>query len=208
MERTSTKVRKKPRQKRSQDTVDAILEATARILQEEGYDKTSTNRVAKVAGVSIGSLYQYFPNKEALIHELFERHHEEMVKMLRTTIQDMGGAPIPVAVRVYVRAMLEAHAVNPRLHQALMQQVVYLEWEYLQELNRTVCAVVQGYLEMHREEILPQNLELAAFVLVSSVESITHTAVSEEQHGIDVDALVDEVCALILRYLLGEIPGG
>ena len=203
MSEATMKPRKQPRQRRSQATVDAILEATARILQEEGYDKASTNRVAKVAGVSIGSLYQYFPNKESLIHALFERHHEEMIGLLQSTILEMGDAPIPVAVRTYVTAMLEAHALNPQLHQALTQQVLHLGWHYIRELTMAACSVVKVYLEMHKNEILPQNLDVAAFVLVSAVESVTHATLLDGEDGIPTDVLVDEVCALILRYLLG-----
>jgi AcrR family transcriptional regulator len=62
-----TKPRKSAAQERSRATVDALVEATARILVKEGFDKASTNRIAAVAGVSIGSLYQYFPSKEALV---------------------------------------------------------------------------------------------------------------------------------------------
>lgn len=196
--------RKQPKQRRSQDTVDVILEATAHILQEEGYDKASTNRVARRAGVSIGSLYQYFPNKESLVRALFQRHHEEMIALLQTATMEMLHEPIQVAVRAYVRAMLEAHAVNPRLHKALVQQVLHLGWEYLRELLDIACQIVETYLAQHREKILPQNLKMAAFVLVSSVESVTHTAILEAQDTLDIELLEAELCDLILRYLLGE----
>jgi len=63
-----------PQQDRSKVTVDAILTATARILTQEGYDRATTNRIAELAGVSIGSLYQYFPSKEALVTSLAEQH--------------------------------------------------------------------------------------------------------------------------------------
>mgnify|MGYP003597153915 FL=1 len=77
MERTqiaSGNPRKEPKQSRARVTVEAILEATAHILTEGGYDALTTNHVAKRAGVSIGSLYQYYPSKEALVGELMDRH--------------------------------------------------------------------------------------------------------------------------------------
>jgi AcrR family transcriptional regulator len=58
--------------------VDSILDAAARVLRKHGYEEATTNRVAEVAGVSVGSLYQYFPNKEALVHALIERHDAAM----------------------------------------------------------------------------------------------------------------------------------
>ena len=64
-------------------TVNALLEATARILIREGFDKASTNRIAEVAGVSVGSLYQYFPGKEALVAALIDRHNQEVMQVVR-----------------------------------------------------------------------------------------------------------------------------
>src|ERR1700704_3271428 len=73
-----TTPRKRPRQHRSKATVDAILEATARVLIKHGFDGLTTNAAAAAAGVSIGSLYQYFPNKEALVAALLEQHIGQM----------------------------------------------------------------------------------------------------------------------------------
>src|ERR1700733_5846515 len=87
--RTRTAPRKKPRQGRSQATVDAILVATARVLCATGYDRASTNRIALAAGVSVGSLYQYFPSKEALVAALVERHIDEMTSLVRTKLVEV-----------------------------------------------------------------------------------------------------------------------
>ena len=80
LRKSSTKPRKLPQQDRSRVTVQAILEATTHILTEEGYEKANTNRIAERAGVSIGSLYQYFPNKESLLTALIEQHVNEMLE--------------------------------------------------------------------------------------------------------------------------------
>ena len=72
-----TMPRKSASQKRSQATVETLLDATARVLTREGYDRASTNRIAAKAGVSVGSLYQYFPNKEALVAALVARHNRK-----------------------------------------------------------------------------------------------------------------------------------
>src|SRR3954467_4230018 len=78
----ATKPRKRASQERSRATVAALVEATARILVTEGFDKASTNRIAEVAGVSIGSLYQYFPSKEALVLAVAERHNGEISRVV------------------------------------------------------------------------------------------------------------------------------
>ncbi|NUR10624.1 MAG: helix-turn-helix transcriptional regulator, partial [Bradyrhizobium sp.] len=74
-----TKPRKSALQARSRATVDALVEATARILVRDGFEKASTNRIADMAGVSVGSLYQYFPSKEALVAAVIDRHNEEIM---------------------------------------------------------------------------------------------------------------------------------
>lgn len=196
--------RKSPRQARSRATVDAILEACARVLVEEGYDRASTNRVAKVAGVSVGSLYQYFPSKEALVLALFERHSSRMLALLADSLRELGDAPIPEAVRTYVRAMMAAHRVEPELHRALVEQVLHLGLEHLSEVQRTARTLVRSYLERHQHEILTKDLDAAAFVLVAAVEAVTHGAMLEQTELFASAVLEDEVCALVLRYLLGE----
>src|SRR5487761_943127 len=88
--RMARKLRTNPRklasQERSRATVDALLEATTRVLIKEGYDRASTNRIAEVAGVSIGSLYQYFPSKEALVAAVIDRHTQEISEVTRKVL--------------------------------------------------------------------------------------------------------------------------
>src|SRR5678809_1130501 len=112
--RVRTSPRKSATQARAQATVDAILEATARILVKEGYDRASTNRIALAAGVSIGSLYQYFPSKEALVAALIERHMDEMLVVVTEAVAGIEGKPIEQAVRSIVEKMVKAHAIDPR----------------------------------------------------------------------------------------------
>jgi len=77
-------MRKEPRQARAQVTVEAILEAAARILDRQGWERFTTNGVAETAGVSIGSLYQYFPNKLALVEAILQRHFDAVLSALRS----------------------------------------------------------------------------------------------------------------------------
>ena len=86
----ATNPRKSASQERSRLTVDALLEATARILVKEGYDRASTNKIAAVAGVSIGSLYQYFPGKEALVAAVIDRHKNEVMQVIRNALIKLG----------------------------------------------------------------------------------------------------------------------
>lgn len=110
-------------QERSRATVDALLEATARILVREGFDKASTNRIAEVAGVSVGSLYQYFPGKEALVAAVIERHQQEVVETVRGELAEVLSRPVDKAIPGLVAIAIRAHRVDPKLHRVLAEQI-------------------------------------------------------------------------------------
>src|SRR6185437_5949733 len=97
--RPQTSPRKIASQQRSRATVDALVEATARVLVEEGYERASTNRIAQVAGVSIGSLYQYFPSKEALVAAAAERHQQELARVAFGAVFKVAAQPIETGAR-------------------------------------------------------------------------------------------------------------
>ena len=106
-------LRKTPIQERSKATVEAVLEAGARLLLSIGYDKASTNKIAELAGVSVGSLYEYFPGKEAIFAEMRRREDERHYKMLMaevvpTTLSEM--------LRLHVSTYIELIRTNVELH--------------------------------------------------------------------------------------------
>src|SRR5258707_3593393 len=173
-----TNPRKSASQERSRATVDALLEATTRVLIKEGYDRASTNRIAEVAGVSIGSLYQYFPSKEALVAAVIDRHTQEISEVTRKALVKAAALPIEAAAREFVSVAIDGHRVNPRLHGVLAEQIPRVgRLENIEANVRDGCALVRGYLEAHRDEIDDADLDPAAFVVVTLVEALTHTAV-------------------------------
>ena len=120
---TDEKPRKLPRQQRSRVLVERILDATARILAGNGYAKLTTNTVATDAGVSIGSLYQYYPNKEALVAAVVERHGQ---RVYRAIVDAAGLAPqnsLDDAIRRIVEAVVAAHRIDPVLHAVLESEM-------------------------------------------------------------------------------------
>ena len=205
--RIPTTPRKSASQTRSRLTVDALLEATARILVTEGFDHASTNKIARVAGVGIGSLYQYFPNKEALVGAVVDRHSAATMQVVRTALAKVALRPVDEAIAALVRVGIDSHRVNPRLHRVLTEQVPRVgRLENIQAVGRETYALVRAYLEAHREELTVTDTDLAAFIIVTTVEALTHTAVVDRPDAlsdVEADRLVDEVTLLILRYLKG-----
>lgn len=196
-----TTPRKAPRQERAKATVEAILEATARVFLREGYDRTSTNKIARAAGVSVGSLYQYFPSKEALAAALIDRHMAEMEGLLAVS-PELAQRPLAEIARHVVRGMLAAHQVHPRLHHILMDQVPRVgRLEKSRDLDARACQLVRGLLELKRGELRSVDLDLATFVITSTVEAITHKATMEHPEYIADPRLEEEIVQLVLRYL-------
>ncbi len=201
--RPRTTPRKKPRQERSLATVDAILDATARVLCTTGYDRASTNRIALAAGVSVGSLYQYFPSKEALVAALAARHMAAMTALVRAKLSEVAKAPMAAAVRTIIMAMFEAHAVDPRLHKVLIEEVPRIgRLENLRGVERDVETLVGAFLEARKSELRRTNLETVAMLLVTVVEAATHAAVLAELEPARSRAVADELTDLVLRYLV------
>ena len=119
-----TAPRKRPRQERSEATVDAILEAAAQELASEGYEATSTNRIAKAAGTSVGSLYQYFPSKDAIAVELVRRYREDRIAFVRSQLESVGEQPLESVVRALFSSLLQADGIRPELYRVLIDQVI------------------------------------------------------------------------------------
>jgi AcrR family transcriptional regulator len=199
-----TNPRKSASQKRSHFTVNALLEATARILVREGFDKASTNRIAEVAGVSVGSLYQYFPSKEALVAALIDRHNQQVMQAVQGELADAVKLPMAQAVRKLIAVAVKAHRIDPKLHRVLAEQIPRVgRLEKVENFNRENYVVFRAYLESRRDEIRAVDLGLAAFVCVTSIEALTHTAVLHHKVVSDeaMEALVDEATRLVVGYL-------
>jgi len=202
-----TKPRKIASQARSRATVDALVEATARILVEEGFDKTSTNRIAEVAGVSVGSLYQYFPGKDSLVAAVIDRHRQEIMRTVRKGLAGIFDLPVEQAVRKLVAIGVEAHRIDPRLHRVLAEQIPRVgKLKELEAFSRENYALFRAYLERHRAELRVENLELASFVCATSIEALTHNAVLHHSRMLSdkmMEALIDEGARLVTGYLKG-----
>ena len=197
-----TTPRKRPLQNRSKTTVDTILTATARILIKLGFDGLTTNAVAEAAGVSIGSVYQYFPNKEALVAALIESQLD--IKNAQT-IAELGRVaqlPLAEAVRAMIELTIQNYAAQPELKRVLLEQVPRVgRMARIAELHQGTHKMVTALLTARRAELAVRNTEMAAFLLVSAIEAIAHRATLFEPARLKDPALIDAATAMVTRYL-------
>ncbi len=194
--------RRVPHQARAHVTVDAVIAATAQILLKDGYDECTTNRVAKVAGVSIGSLYQYFPDKEALIVAVMEQHLTRMRESLEARLLELGDVELPQAITEMVRAMLDVHRIQPRLHRVLLEQVPRIgELKRLHELSSQFAPAVTAWLEAHKSELSVDSVSEAVFVLIAAVEGVLTRALLQRPGWLEAGVLERSIARLMLAYL-------
>lgn len=205
MTATTLKPRKRPRQERSRATVEALLEAAAHVFERHGYAAGTTNRIAERAGVSIGSLYQYFPNKDAILVALVDEHVDEATAAIGPLLAELDEQrpPLREALTRLVGAMAELHRHRPGLHRVLFEEAPRPPGlqARLEELERAGAEAVAAYLRAS-DEVATRDPELAARMVVTVVEAVTHKLVihPDDEHG--PERYVAETVAMLEAYLL------
>jgi len=192
--------RKRPQGETSHAVVEALIEATSRLLIEHGYVGTTTNHIAKVAGVSVGSLYQYFSSKQGLVAELGRRQANKAAELFARALETARTFPLRAAVPEVVRTLISLPG-DPRLRQQLLEMIPR-EWTREERLRveGDVQRGIAEYLRQH-DEVDDGDQELRAFVIMHSVQAIIDAAVWQRQDLLAGDALTDELTRLIGRYL-------
>src|SRR5262249_28015470 len=153
-------------QQRSRETFEVIIRATTRILGRDGTGRMTTNQVAREAGVSIGTLYQYVPDKEALVAEVRRRYEDAFRERLLEIVQRAGSMRVAEAVALFVRTLIDIHAENPGLHNAVSTAgIAATERRLLQQ-------VAASWLDARRDEVRRPNRALAAAVALDVAESL------------------------------------
>jgi AcrR family transcriptional regulator len=201
---TAPKPRKQAQQERSRALVDSLLRASARILVRDGYAGLTTNAVASLAGVSVGSLYQYFPNKDALISALISEHVDGTMARFRADAARLFARPVEQAVPSFVRIMVELHRADPALHRVFAEQLPLGSFPRLESSLREGLALTRAYLEAHRAELIVKDLDAAAFIVTHAVDTLTHAAVILRPELLATPSLEHELCACLVRYLKGS----
>lgn len=198
--------RRTPKQARSKALVERILDAGARVFAEIGYTSGSTNRIAEEAEVSIGSLYSYFPDKDAIVAALVQRHIDDGIREIgeRLAVPDLLSMPLYERTRLFVEATVAIHQNDPVLHRVLFEEAPRSP-EVVAALRTFERDTVQAVelLAAGDPEVRVVDTSLAAYMTVVAIESITHRYVSAHPDGIDADALAGELTAMVVGYLRG-----
>jgi AcrR family transcriptional regulator len=201
----ATRARKTPQQSRAKETVRAILEATAQILDRESLDAATTKRIAEVAGVSVGSLYQYFSHRDAILEALQDREFERTLQVMQTIFGDgnLDKAPVETVTAV-LRSLAQLYAQSPGLHRVLtIEGLRVAKSERVHAFDRRVIELVRYFLSATRAPLCITDVEAAAFIIYQSVRATMLAHLLERPHGLDVDRLIEELTRLITGYVLG-----
>jgi AcrR family transcriptional regulator len=201
--RPRTSPRRAPRQKRAADTVGVLLDATEIVLAKRGFHATTTNRIAVAAGVSIGTLYHYFPSTEALIEAVVHRMWQRELDALLERAHLLVDAPLDVAVREIVGALVACMAAKQPLYKRWYGEASHLgQLGRGLEMSNAAIAMLTSVLETRRSELRPANLEFAADLVVKTALAVVRTGARDYPRETKSGELAAELSAMLARYLV------
>lgn len=199
--------RKEPKQVRASATVSIILDAAARILSEEGYRRFNTNRVAEVAGVSVGSLYQYFPSKDAMLSALLRRHDERQMEALARSLRVADAVPLEQGITGLITGFIDGHLADLDLQRVLID-APHLEGASAHQANKaTGIEAVAAWLASKLGNVPKDVVSLVAFTAVNAVDGVVHAALRDRATDLKSGALGRMLAQMITAYVVASIPG-
>lgn len=194
-------MRRQPEQRRARQTVEAVLDAVVRILKREGAKAVTTNRIAEVAGVSIGSVYQYFPDKSGIFIALHQRHIEQIDQLVERTLVENAAASFDKLIRAMVEAMVDAHLTDPELYEVLFQEVPHRA-EGTKDFTVRLHGAFRLAIAARAHELKPRrNVDKVVFVVIHMVESLSHGVVLRRPPGLSLADAKEEAVRAVLAYL-------
>jgi AcrR family transcriptional regulator len=191
--------RKSPRQTRSAATVDAIVEAAAYILKREGWSRLTTNRIAERAGVNIASLYQYFPNKEAIAHELHRRFRAQIHATVTPERVSAMNQDLRALVRSGVDGLLCEVAKNPEMHRVFLDELPP-STRHVDRLSPEVTAAFDKRVKPQMRGV--PDPDLALWMWNKVLDGLVRAACAERPELLVDARFASEMCVLLDRFLL------
>lgn len=164
--------RRTPKQRRSRQTIDLVLQAVELVVKRHGVEAITTNRIAEVAGVSVGSLYQYFPSKQAIFATLHDRHVDEVRLVIEKTSSDCAKASFENFIRELMQGLLSAHEENAELHDVVASAVPQSASGFRNALQRSFGHAMERAPDPERYSL--DECHRMLFVLPRMVESLVH----------------------------------
>ena len=181
--------------------------AATHILIRKGYMRTTTNEIAETAGVSVGSLYQYFPSKDAIAVELLRRNRERLAARIAARVAEMSEATVYRVVHMLVSTLLHDDEIDINLRRVLIERVVRTPAaREAAGFEEGIESVIASALGAYKERTGVENCELASFVLVRSVLAVVQSAVTDSPRH-NTPALANELTELVVRYIGRREPG-
>jgi AcrR family transcriptional regulator len=193
--------RKKPQQRRSRDTIDTIFEATIQVLLANGFDKTTTIQIADRAGVSPGSLYQYFPNKRALLAAIVGRHVGGVVDATVAACKSVHGKPIEEMCATIMAVFVDAKTRRPDISRALYLPTAMVNGDAIVKEESRRCAQAIHDMLITASDAKFEQPQLVSSVLVASIVGPTRATIEAGGNRSTFDALKLHLTALCVGYL-------
>lgn len=182
--------------------VERILDAAQQVLISHGYDGASTNRIAQAANISPGSLYQYFPDKDAIAAAVIDRYSDELSARVAASVAQVLSKPAPDYVRASIGALLDALDVHPEFLRAVIEQTPRLgNRSKLVAFEQRISELTLAYLTLNRAILRADvTFDTATWMLVRMVEHLTVHYILEKP-TISRDVFLDEIATMALNYL-------
>jgi AcrR family transcriptional regulator len=187
--------------------VNAVLEAAVQVLEREGVDAATTTRIAEVAGVSIGTLYQYFSHRDAIFDALQDREFQRALNLMQSVLSDGNLTRSPKeTVKAVVMGLAELYASCPGLHRLLaIEGLRVTKAERVYAFDMRVVGIIRHFLGATDAPIRRKNVDAAAFVAFQSVRATMLASLLERPPGLGESDLIEEIADLVLRYLV-DVP--
>jgi AcrR family transcriptional regulator len=191
--------RKHPQQERSLATVDAVLEAASHVLVKVGYDRATTGLIAEAAGVSVGSIYQYFPNKDSVFNRLLERELDGLVGRAAELWEEVQGESLEVQVEGFVRTLLEHKSRNPKLSHVLKTELGRLDGSRLvRKMNLRYLELVEAALRSPQHGLDFRDWSRVAFLIVNAVDGVVNGLLLESPEALADRTLVFDITKMVV----------
>jgi len=202
-------LKKRPAQRRSRETFEAIVTACTGLLAERGYAGTTTNHIAERAGVNIASLYEYFPGKDAIIGQVAERLVERVMARLGEGMATVVRSDPDEAVRLWIDLIYEIVAAEGPLVATFVYQIPYANrLPSLEGLGGELLAFSHSIREHAGRFVAPDFSPAAMHLVINLVTSTILQLVLTPPEDVDREALLDELSSRIETWIRGDARDG